>query len=91
MKAKGGKKKKKVIDYPVFITKFNLEGITDGLSGSSVATTGITHEDQHVLGPFSSNLHELHASILMLIVRTVTLIVAALLAAEHLLRQGLLR
>jgi hypothetical protein len=33
-----------------------------------VSSTGVTHENQHVLGPISSNLHQLHGPVLVIIV-----------------------
>ena len=83
-------------NYPILIAKLNLKGVSDGLSRCSVSSTCVTHEDQHVLGPLCSNLHQLHGAILVIIevslVRAPPLVLAAFAAMivpsnllEHLL------
>lgn len=56
------------LNYPILIAKLNLKGVSDGLSRGSVSSTCVTHENQHVLGPLCSNLHQLHGAILVIIV-----------------------
>lgn len=54
-------------NYPVFISKLNLKGLTDGLSWSSMATARITHENQHIFCSFSTHLHQLYGSIIFFV------------------------
>ncbi|KAM2035069.1 hypothetical protein EV2_039098 [Malus domestica] len=52
------------------------KGITNGLGGSVIAAVDVVHENQDILGPFSSNMHELHRP-LILVVIVITLVVLA--------------
>ena len=87
-------------NYPILIAKLNLKGVSDGLGRGSVSSTCITHENEHVLGPLCSNLHQLHDAILVIIVvslvRAPPLVLVAFAAMvvpsnllEHLLRYRL--
>ncbi|CAL9222732.1 unnamed protein product [Arabidopsis halleri] len=46
--------------YPIVISEFDLESVTDGLGGSTVATAGVTHENKNSFDPLCSHLLHLH-------------------------------